>query len=178
MKEHGAQLQTQPPVRRQQRMAGDLWTHLAIAQDEVRQDREHRATRGALETPDGEMPQPDTDIMGVARQAPAPATGRLVPQLKAQGEDDSDHQFDKGLAVAQQLKVGRFVLKIDGDSPVFAGLVGCAVHGSPSGQMVGAADDPRWTHAFTISREWGRCRGFTTKSGGMWKFHKPLEFPS
>jgi len=67
----------------------------------VGEDREHRATRGALKTPDGEIPQPDTDIMGVARQAPAPATGRLVPQLKAQGKDESDHQFDKGLAVAK-----------------------------------------------------------------------------
>jgi len=57
--------------------------------------------------------------MGVARQAPAPATGRLVPQLNAQGKDEREHQFDKGLAVVKQLQVGHSVLKIDGDRPVF-----------------------------------------------------------
>ena len=34
-----------------------------------------------------------------------------------------EHAFDKRLAIAKQLKVGRFVLKIDGDGAVFAGLV-------------------------------------------------------
>jgi hypothetical protein len=66
-----------------------------------------------------------------------------LPQLKAQGEDESDHQFDKGLAVVKQLQTGRFVLKIDGDSPVFTGRAGGGSHGSPSDQMVGVADDPR-----------------------------------
>jgi hypothetical protein len=77
------------------------------------------------------MPQPDTDIMGVARQAPAPATGRLVPQLKAQSEDERDHPFDKGLAVVKQLQVGRFVPKIDGDSPVFSRRLSHYAHASP-----------------------------------------------
>jgi hypothetical protein len=36
--------------------------------------------------------------------------------------------------------------------------------------MVGVADDPRWTTVFMISRGWGRRRGFTTKSDGMWDF--------
>ena len=82
--------------------------------------------------------------MRVARQAPAAATGRLVFELKAQGQEKGEHAFDKRLAIAKQLKVGRFVLKIDGDGPVFAGLAGGVAHGSPSGQMVVAADDPRW----------------------------------
>ena len=55
------------------------------AQDEVREDREHRATRGALETPDGDPTQTDPDVMRVARQAPASATGRFVFQLQADG---------------------------------------------------------------------------------------------
>src|SRR6266446_5279844 len=148
--------------------------HLAIAQDEMRQDREYRATRRTLETPDSDPTQTDPDVMRVARQAPATATGGLVFELKTEGEDESKHQFNKGLAVAKELKVGRFVLKIDGDGPVFAGLAGCASHGSPSGQMVGAADDPRCTNAFTISRGWGRPRGFTTKSGGMWNLSDVL----
>jgi hypothetical protein len=103
----------------------------------------------------------------MARQASTSLTRRLVFELKAQGQDKRHHQFHKGLAVAQQLHVGRFVLKIDGDGPVFRGLADSAAHGSPSGQMVGVADDPRWTHAFPIARGWGRRRGFTTKLGGM-----------
>jgi len=56
-------------------------------------------------------------------------------QLQADGENERHFQFDKGLAVVNELKVGGFVLKIDGDGPVFAGLTGCVAHGSPSGQM-------------------------------------------
>ena len=78
MVEDRAQLQTEAAMGGQQGIAGHLRAHLAIAQDEVREDREHRSARGALETPDGEPTQTDTDIMGVARQAPAAATGRLV----------------------------------------------------------------------------------------------------
>jgi hypothetical protein len=43
---------------------------------------------------------------------------------------------DKRLTVAKELKVGRFVLKIDGNGPVFAGLAGSASHGPPSGHQV------------------------------------------
>jgi hypothetical protein len=55
--EDRAQLQTQPTMRRQQRITGHLRAHLAIAQDEVRQDREHRFTCGTLNAPDGEAAQ-------------------------------------------------------------------------------------------------------------------------
>jgi hypothetical protein len=55
----------------QQRITGNIRTHLTIAQDEVRQHREHRATRGALDPPDGETTQPDTGIMGVAGETHA-----------------------------------------------------------------------------------------------------------
>ncbi|HEX6826892.1 MAG TPA: hypothetical protein VF077_11305 [Nitrospiraceae bacterium] len=65
-------------------------------------------------------------------------------ELKAEGQDEGDHEFDKGLAITKQLKGGRFMLKINRDGPVFAGLVSGIAHGSPSGQMVGAIDDPRW----------------------------------
>jgi hypothetical protein len=82
---------------RQQGIAGHLGAHLAIAQDKVRQHSEHGLARRTLETPDGKTTQPDPDVMRVARQAAAPVTGRLMPQLKAQGEDESDHQFDKGV---------------------------------------------------------------------------------
>ena len=42
-------------------------------------------------------------------------------ELKAKGQEKDEHAFDKRLAVAQELNVGRFVLKITGDGPVFTG---------------------------------------------------------
>jgi hypothetical protein len=136
MTDHRAQLQTETTVGSQQGITSHLRSHLTIAQDEVREDCKHRATRGALETPDGDPTQADTDVMRVTRHAPTAATGRPVCKLKAEGEDERHHQFDKGFAVTKQLKVGRFILKIDGNGSVFAGLVSCVSHGSPSGQIV------------------------------------------
>jgi hypothetical protein len=69
--------------------------------------------------------------MRVAGQAPATATARRVFELQAKGEETGEYAFDKRLAVAKQLYVARFVLKIDGDGPVFAGLAGCGLHGHP-----------------------------------------------
>ena len=40
MVEHGAQRQTEAAVRGQQGIPGHLWTHLAVAQDKMRQDGE------------------------------------------------------------------------------------------------------------------------------------------
>jgi hypothetical protein len=60
--------------------------------------------------------------MGVAGQAPTAATGRLVRELKAKRQHESEHTLEKCLAITKQLKVGCFVLEIDGDSPIFAGL--------------------------------------------------------
>src|SRR5713101_5146147 len=113
---------------------GDVRAHLAIAQDEMGEDREHRATRRALETPDGEPTQTDPGVMRVAGETPATATGGFVCELKANGQEESQHQLDKGLAIAKQLKVGGFILKIDGDGAVFAGLAHWFLHGLPSGQ--------------------------------------------
>jgi hypothetical protein len=52
-----------------------------------------------------------------------------VCQLKADGEDERHHPFDKGFAVAKQLKVGRFIMEIDGDSVVLPRLCGCCAQG-------------------------------------------------
>src|SRR5919205_3442197 len=142
MVEYRAPLQTEATVRGQQHITGDIRAHLAIAQNEVGEDRKHRATRGALDAPDSEPAQADTGIMGVARQAPTATTGRLVCQLKAQGQDKGEDAFDKRLPVAKEFKVGCFVLKIDSDGTVFAGLAAGGSHGSSSDQMVGAPDDP------------------------------------
>ena len=62
----------------QQGIAGHLRAHLAIAQDEVRQDGEHGLACGALDTPEGETTEPDTGRVGVAGEAPALAAAGLV----------------------------------------------------------------------------------------------------
>jgi hypothetical protein len=62
-----------------QGIASYLWSHLTVAQDEVRQDGEDRFARGALDTPERETAHADTGLMGLARQAPTTAvTGCLV----------------------------------------------------------------------------------------------------
>jgi hypothetical protein len=94
---------------RQQGITGHLRAHLAVAQDEVRQDGEHRFARGALYPPDDDPAQPDARIMRVARPAPPAATGRLVYELKAQGQDKGEDELDKRLAIVKQAKVGGFI---------------------------------------------------------------------
>ena len=69
----------------QEGITSHVWAHLTIAQDEVGEDREHGAARGALEPPDGEPTQANTGVMGVARQAAPAATGRLVFQPRFKG---------------------------------------------------------------------------------------------
>src|SRR5712692_9918459 len=90
--------------------------------------------------------------MRMAGQASPSLTRRLVCALKTKGEEAREHAFDKRLAVAKQLRGGRFVVKIDSDGPVFAGLAGRVAHGSSSGQMVGAADDPQWGKTCLMAR--------------------------
>src|SRR5262245_11274001 len=91
MIEHRAEFQTEPTLRRQEGIASDLWVHLAIAQDEMRQHGEHGFTRRALYPPDGDPTHTETDIMRVTCETPAPATGRLMCELKAEGEEESAH---------------------------------------------------------------------------------------
>jgi hypothetical protein len=142
MADDRAQFQTEATVCGQESITGHLRSHLAIAQDEVRQDSEHGFARGALDTPDRKTIQPDPNIMRVARQAPSTTAGHLVCELKADGQNEGQHTFDKGLAISKQLNVGRVILKIGRDGPIFAGLAGFVSHGSPLSQMVVAADDP------------------------------------
>src|SRR5262252_2231736 len=91
----------------------------------------NRFARRALYPPDGDSTQPDPDIMGVAGQAPTSATGRLVCELKANGHHEGEDTLQKRLAIAKQLKVGRFVSKIDGDGPVFSRRCGRCAHVLP-----------------------------------------------
>ena len=68
------------------------------------------------------------------------------------GPPGNMNAFKHGLAIVQQAKVGRFVVKIDGDGPILANLAGRVAHGSPSNQMVGAADHPQWGNAYLMAR--------------------------
>src|SRR5262244_1919422 len=104
----------------QEGITRDLRSHLAITQDEMRQHGEHRMTRRALETPDGHPTQAYAEIMRVACQASPTSTHRLVFELKAARQDEGEHAFDKRPAIAQELKVGRFIVEINSDGAVFA----------------------------------------------------------
>src|SRR5947209_16623240 len=83
-------------------------------------DGEHGFTRGTLHAPDGETTQADPDIMGVAGQAPAAATRGVVCKLEAGRQDKGEDELDKSFGVAQEGKVGRFIMEIDGDGAGFA----------------------------------------------------------
>src|SRR5712691_260121 len=58
--------------------------------------------------------------MGVACQASAAATGRLVCELKAQGHHEGEDTFEERLPIAKQLEVRRFAPEIDSDGAVFS----------------------------------------------------------
>ena len=66
----------------------------------MRQDREHGFARRALYPPNGYPTHTDADVMRVTGEAPATTTGRLMFQLKAEGQDECDHEFDKRLAAS------------------------------------------------------------------------------
>src|SRR5262249_16388819 len=89
-------------------------------EDEVGQDSEYAFTGRALQTPDHDPTQPDPDIMGVARQAPAPITGRLMFQLKANGQDKGEDTFDQHLAVSHAVEASRFLSQIHPDNAVLS----------------------------------------------------------
>ena len=69
-------LQAQSSMGRQQGIAGHVSAPLAVAQDAMGRDGEHRFARGALETPERHPTQADPDVRRGVRQAPATATGQ------------------------------------------------------------------------------------------------------
>jgi hypothetical protein len=86
--------------------------------------------------------------MRVARHTSATATGGFVLQLKAEREDERHDPSDKGLPIVKQLKVGRFILEIDGDRAVVPRLCrGCAQGVTPrSSGVVSGWDTMGVTH--------------------------------
>ena len=114
-----------------QGIAGHVRPHLSVAQDEVRQDGEDRFAGGALDAPEGETTQTEAGVMRVARQAPTAATGCLVCELKAKGQEKGEDAFDKRLAVAKKLNIGHFIVEIDGDGAVCSRRFGRCAHVFP-----------------------------------------------
>jgi hypothetical protein len=110
----------------------------------MREDREHGFAPCTLDAPDGETVQSDTDVMRVAGETPAPATGRRVCELKAKGQEKSEDELEKRLAVFQQAEVRRFVSKIDSDGAVCSRRFGRCAHVSPLCHQVSSADETRW----------------------------------
>jgi hypothetical protein len=88
-----------------QGIARHVGSPLAIAQDEVWEDRAHGTTRRALEPPDHDPAETDAHIMRMAGQASAATTGGCVLQLKAQGQHEGEDTCEERLPIAQQLYV-------------------------------------------------------------------------
>ena len=79
--------------------------------------------------------------MGVASQTPATGAGRLVCELKAQGEEKGEHELDKCLAIVNQLQVGGWLLEINRDGTVLADRFSALSHGSSSVEMAVGVDE-------------------------------------
>jgi len=102
----------------------------------------NRFARRTLYPPDGHPTQTDTDIMRMPRQAPAPATGGFVFELKAKGHDKGEDAFEERLPIAKQLEVGRFTPEINGDGAVFSRWFRCCAHVlPPCHQVLGRWED-------------------------------------
>jgi hypothetical protein len=114
---------------------------VAIAQDEMRENGKHGFARGTLDTPEGEATKPKSGIMGVACETAAAMTRGIVTKLEADGEEESQNEFNERFAITQQLQVGRFIVKIDDNGAVLAGRFGALSHVSPSVEMAVGADE-------------------------------------
>jgi hypothetical protein len=64
-------------MRSSEGVPGHLRSHLAIAQDEMREDCAYRFARRTLDTPDGDAIEPYSDVMRVSGEGPFPAAGPL-----------------------------------------------------------------------------------------------------
>jgi hypothetical protein len=117
----------------QQGIASRLGSPLAVAQDEMGPHGEYRLAPRTLNAPNGQTAEPNAGIVGVAGQTAA-AAGGFVGELKANGEDEGEDALDERLGVAQELRVGGLIVKIDGEGSVFARRFGglCQVS-SPMG---------------------------------------------
>jgi hypothetical protein len=84
------------------------------------QHGKNRLASGALNAPDGETAEANARIMGVSGQRATSVTGRFVFELEADGEDEGEDALDERLGVAKELRVGGFIVEIDGEGSVLA----------------------------------------------------------
>jgi hypothetical protein len=82
-------------------------------------------------------------------------------ELQAKGQEKGEDTFEKRFAVAKQLKVGPFILKINRDGPVFTGLAGCGSHGHPQ-------VDGRCTW---VTKDAGHAAQFQEECDGVRTYH-------
>jgi hypothetical protein len=95
--------------------------------------------------------------MRMAREASTATTSRFVFPLKAQGEEQGEDAFEKRLAIAQELIMGRCVLKVDRNGPVVTALAAGVAHGgSASGQMVRGGGCPNMGKSLPNCKAMGR----------------------
>jgi hypothetical protein len=64
-------------VSSDQNLPSDIRAQVSIASNDVRQDRENRLTRRALNASDGETAKANPNVMGVAGEATTFVAGRL-----------------------------------------------------------------------------------------------------
>jgi len=83
----------------------------------------------------------------------AAVAGRFVGELKPPREDEGEDKLDKCFAIVNQLKIGGFILEIDGDGAVFPRRFGSLSHVSPPDSQVSNAHETRWGERVEISRE-------------------------
>src|SRR5712671_7880010 len=117
------------PLQAESSMGGEqglpryIRTHTAIAQDEVGQHCKDSLARGTLHAPDGEAAEANPRIMGVAGETAAVTQGFVI-ELEAKSQEKGQNEVNERFAIAQQLKVGGFIVKIDGEGAVLAGRFG------------------------------------------------------
>jgi hypothetical protein len=70
--------------------------------------------------------------MGMACQTTAASTGRFVGKLEADRQDKGNGELKERPAIAEQLKIGGFIMKIDSDSAVLSRRFGPVAHVFPS----------------------------------------------
>src|SRR3977135_981133 len=71
----------------------------------------------------------------------AAVTQGFVIELEAKSQEKGQNEVNERFAIAQQLKVGGFIVKIDGEGAVLAGRFGALSHVSSSVEMAVGADE-------------------------------------
>jgi hypothetical protein len=105
---------------------------------------------GTLQSPDRQSPEPDARLVGMARQSTSPRALGLLHELEATGQENGDHQVNKGFALPQPIPVGGLIVKIDDNSTVLAAARGRLLfHGTSPHEAACPCAMPRQTTSFS-----------------------------